>query len=113
MATQPAYKPASRHAHGGYVVRSTTYPVGAIRPNRNAAGMGFTNSRRGRVPENQDTLRLSIQGTLDSLRGLHFFTVRHPCPCCGSKAGGKIGLNDAGKRRLRRLLERRAARLEG
>jgi hypothetical protein len=68
----------------GYVARASRYPVGAIRPTRNAAGMTFTASRGG-GELSDDARRLSLFGTLDrprpcslvqSLRGAPDQTLR-------------------------------------
>lgn len=98
--------------HGsGYVARSTTFGVGAVRPTKSAAGMAFTISRAGRASNTADVMALIAWGTLDPIhRLISSKTMRPPCPCCGHKQGGKPVLNEAGRRRLSQLRQLRAAR---
>jgi len=104
--------PAPYRVHGsGYVARSSTFGVGAIRPTKSAAGMAFTISRAGRASATTDVMALIAWGTLDPLhRLISSKTVRPPCPCCGHKQGGKPMLNDSGRRRLEQLRQLRAER---
>lgn len=108
MTCRAPYSPAPRNFHGGYIARSTRYPCGAVRPHRNAAGMQYTASRGG-GPLHDEPRALAVFGTLDPLRRRSNLTERAPCPCCGSKAAGKLRLTEAGRLRLR-AARRRAGR---
>lgn len=89
------------------------YEAPAVRrPTKLAAGMSFTLSRskhfaRIKGREFRDVmgpvLLLIVKGTTADMRGLTWITEKSPCPCCGSKTGGKLRLNDGGRRRLRTL----------
>ena len=74
------------------------------RPNKIAKGMTRTIYRDGHGDRmSEDALRLSVRGTLDSLRGLQFYSRHIPCQHCGSQSRGKLALNDAGHRRLKSI----------
>lgn len=105
-------KPAPYRIHGkGYVARSTTFGVGAIRPTKSAAGMAFTISRTGRASNTADVMALIAWGTLDPIhRVISTKIMRPPCPCCGHKQGGNPILNESGVRRLAQLRQLRATR---
>ena len=102
------YKQA-RPGHPEYSVRAIGYPVGALRPNRLAAGMAFTASR-SRHALDDEAVQLVVRGTLDKLAGTSLkhssLTTTKPCPCCGSKQNGKLVLTDAGRLRLRTIRRR-------
>lgn len=80
------------------------YPVGALRPTKNAAGMAYTRARSGHgfkfdlldnSPEAkraQEINTLSVRGTLDSLKGLGYKVVKMPCESCKCKCNGKLRL---------------------
>lgn len=84
------------------------------RPNRIAAGLTATLDRAQRVAvflgqpkrRSADALTLSVKGTLDPLAGARFDLMNKPCPCCGSRHGGKLALKGPYS-----SLRRRAVRL--
>ena len=85
------------------------------RPNRIAAGLTATVLRAekarainaGRAQRRSAAaLTLSVKGTLDPLAGARFDLMNKPCPCCGSRHGGKLALKGPYS-----SLRRRAVRL--
>lgn len=105
---------------GGLIFTPQYESPGVRRPSKLAAGMSFTLSRtkhfaRINGREFRDVLGpvlfLIVKGTTCDMRGLTWITQKSPCPCCGSKTGGKLRLNDGGRRRLKTLRHMRARRL--
>lgn len=73
------------------------------RPSRFAAGLAYTRALQGNRGGDEITT-LSVRGTLDKIGVRHWFHFeRAPCPCCGSKAAGKLRLNLNGRARLKVL----------
>lgn len=84
---------------------SLKYPVGALRPTKNAAGMAYTAARsnhRGNITHenyltrehNKDMLSLNLRGTCDTLTRKSYRVEKLPCQSCGCKCRGKLKLKD-------------------
>lgn len=95
----------------GYKIKeafSLKYPVAATRPTKNAAGMAYTRARSGhgmkgfmaktlgnftyKEKHRAEVNTLSLRGTLDTLRGKGYLTIRVPCGSCGCSCKGKLRL---------------------
>lgn len=85
------------------------------RHNKTALGMSYTAARSGhRLPMTGDALTLAVNGTLEKHRSLMYLTTRkqEKCPCCGSRQGGKLRLNDKGRQALYYARKRKERRIK-